>query len=126
MDDVIFLDKKNGVPNEVSVADKVALELLQFINELSDKGKNILLKLIETFVSKKYFKDYLQKNTSTLQREKLGMLWAFLFSFYRGLSPLLMFDEITIFDKPSVLILPYGSREMLQSTHSKVAITPPF
>jgi hypothetical protein len=37
-----------------------------------------------------------------------------------------MFDEITIFDKPSVLILPYGSREMLQSTHSKVALIPLF
>ncbi|AZI20637.1 hypothetical protein EIH08_07860 [Chryseobacterium taklimakanense] len=30
------------------------------------KKKNILLKLIETFVSKKRFKDYLQKNIAAL------------------------------------------------------------
>jgi hypothetical protein len=54
------------VPNEVSVADKATLEQLQLINELSDEEKGILLKLIETFVSKKRFKDYLQKNISTL------------------------------------------------------------
>jgi hypothetical protein len=42
------------------MADTIALEQLQLINELDMEGKNILLKLIETFVSKKRFKDYLQ------------------------------------------------------------------
>ena len=46
--------------------DKKALEQLQLINELEDEEKNILLKLIETFVSKKRFKDYLQKNIAAL------------------------------------------------------------
>jgi len=40
---------------------KEALEQLQHINELNDIEKSILLKLIETFVSKKRFKDNLQK-----------------------------------------------------------------
>jgi len=66
VDDVIFFDEKNGVPEEVSMENKIALEQLQLINELETEEKNILLKLIETFVSKKRFKDYLQKNIAAL------------------------------------------------------------
>ncbi len=45
---------------------KKALEQLQLINGLNGIEKSILLKLIETFVSKKRFKDYLQKNIAVL------------------------------------------------------------
>lgn len=38
--------------------DTAVLEQLKLINELDTEEKNILLKLIETFVSKKRFKDY--------------------------------------------------------------------
>ncbi|MBL7904318.1 MAG: hypothetical protein JNL22_04790 [Bacteroidales bacterium] len=66
VDDVIFFDEKNGVSNEVSMNDKAALEQLQLINELNEEENGILLKLIETFVSKKRLKDYLQKNIAAL------------------------------------------------------------
>ncbi|WP_342450734.1 helix-turn-helix transcriptional regulator [Lunatimonas salinarum] len=66
VDEVIYFDEKNGVPNAVSLNDKAALEQLQLINELDEEEKSILLKLIETFVSKKRFKDYLQKNIAAL------------------------------------------------------------
>lgn len=66
VDDVIYFGEKNGVPTEVSMNDKATLEQLQLINELEDEEKTILLKLIETFVSKKRFKDYLQKNIAAL------------------------------------------------------------
>ena len=66
VDDVIYFNEKNGVPNEITMDDKAALEQLQLINELEDEEKTILLKLIETFVSKKRFKDYLQKNIAAL------------------------------------------------------------
>jgi len=66
VDDVIFFDEKHGVPNEASMEDKVALEQLQLINELDVEEKNILFKLIDTFVSKKRFKYYLQKNIAAL------------------------------------------------------------
>ena len=66
VDDVIYFNEKNSVPNEVSVKDKATLEQLQLINELEEEEKTILLKLIETFVSKKRFKDYLQKNIASL------------------------------------------------------------
>jgi len=58
--------KPIGVPNEVSVEDTAVLEQLKLINELDNEEKNILLKLIETFVSKKRFKDYLQQNIAAL------------------------------------------------------------
>lgn len=66
VDDIIFFNEKNNVPNEVSVQDTAVLEQLKLINELDNEEKNILLKLIETFVSKKRFKDYLQKNIAAL------------------------------------------------------------
>ena len=54
------------MPNEVTIEDKATLEQLKLINELDSEEKGILLKLIETFVSKKRFKDYLQNNIATL------------------------------------------------------------
>src|SRR5690606_9459939 len=66
IDAVIYFDEKHGVPNEISLEDKATLEQLQLSNELDEEEKSILLKLIETFVSKKRFKDYLQKNITTL------------------------------------------------------------
>jgi len=59
VDDIIYFGDKNGIPQEISMTDKKALEKLQLINELEDEEKSILLKLIETFVSKKRFKEYL-------------------------------------------------------------------
>lgn len=66
IDDVIYFGEKNIVPNEVSIENAATLEQLQLINELDKEEKHILLKLIETFVSKKRFKDYLQKNIAAL------------------------------------------------------------
>ena len=66
VDDIIYFGDKNSVPKEISLTDKKALEQLQLINELEDEEKSILLKLIETFVSKKRFKEYLQKNIAAL------------------------------------------------------------
>ncbi len=66
VDEVISFGEKNNQPQEISVEDKATLEQLQLINELDAEEKTILLKLIETFVSKKRFKDYLQKNIAAL------------------------------------------------------------
>lgn len=66
VDDVIYFGERNLAPKDVSVEDKATLEQLQLINELDKEEKTILLKLIETFVSKKRFKDYVQKNIAAL------------------------------------------------------------
>jgi len=47
------VDNTNSIPAYKSIADKAAIEQLQLINKLDDEEKNILLKLIETFVYKK-------------------------------------------------------------------------
>jgi transcriptional regulator with XRE-family HTH domain len=65
VDEIISFDNSR-IPNEVTIEDKAMLEQLQLINELEPEEKTILLKLIETFVSKKRFKDYLQQNIATL------------------------------------------------------------
>jgi transcriptional regulator with XRE-family HTH domain len=65
VDEIISFDN-NRIPDEISITDKATLEQLQLINELEPEEKTILLKLIETFVSKKRFKDYLQQNIATL------------------------------------------------------------
>lgn len=65
VDEIISYDNSR-IPNEVTIEDKATLEQLQLINELEPEEKTILLKLIETFVSKKRFKDYLQQNIATL------------------------------------------------------------
>jgi transcriptional regulator with XRE-family HTH domain len=66
VDDIIYFEENNNAPKEVSIEDKATLEQLSLINELEQEEKSILLKLIETFVSKKRFKDYLEKNIATL------------------------------------------------------------
>ncbi|WP_183148150.1 hypothetical protein [Chryseobacterium nematophagum] len=48
-----FFNEKTNIPNEISMEDTAALEQLKLINKLDNEEKNILLKLIETFVSKK-------------------------------------------------------------------------
>lgn len=66
VDDIIYFGEKNSIPKEISIDDKATFEQLQLINELDKEEKTILLKLIETFISKKRFKDYLQKNIAAL------------------------------------------------------------
>ncbi len=57
---------------------KEALEQLQLIIELNDIEKSILLKLIDTFVSKKRFKDNLQKKIAVLLTKKPGIARIFI------------------------------------------------
>lgn len=66
VDQVIYYSENNQIPKEVIAQDNETLEQLHLINELDQEEKTILLKLIETFVSKKRFKDYLQKNIASL------------------------------------------------------------
>ncbi len=65
LDDIVSFNNSK-IPNEISLEDKATSEQLQLINELDPEEKIILLKLIETFVSKKRFKDYLQQNIANL------------------------------------------------------------
>ncbi len=54
------------VPNEVTVEDKSLMEQVKLIAELEEEEKNMVFKMIDTFLTKKKFKDFFQKNIATL------------------------------------------------------------
>ena len=56
----------DDVPQEVDISDKSSLEQLKLINELDEEDRNMVLKMIETFLTKKKFKDFFQKNVAAL------------------------------------------------------------
>lgn len=64
IDQIIHLD--GDIPQEVELTDKTALEQMKMIDQLDDEERNMILKMIETFLTKKKFKDFFQKNVATL------------------------------------------------------------
>ena len=57
----------NGkMPNEVTVEDKSLLEQVKLIAELESEEKNMVFKMIDTFLTKKKFKDFFTKNIAAL------------------------------------------------------------
>lgn len=45
---------------------KSTTEQVKFIHELDQEEKNMVFKMIETFITKKKFKDFFQKNVAAL------------------------------------------------------------
>nr|WP_319570051.1 helix-turn-helix transcriptional regulator [uncultured Draconibacterium sp.] len=54
------------VPKEVSMEDKTTVEQVKLIQELDQEEKNMVFKMIETFLTKKKFKDFFNKNIAAL------------------------------------------------------------
>jgi transcriptional regulator with XRE-family HTH domain len=54
------------LPEEVTLTDKTTLEQLKLIGELEVEDKATIFKLIDTFLTKKKFKDFFQKNIAAL------------------------------------------------------------
>ena len=61
-----LVDAEGPLLKEVTVKDKTALEQLKLIDELDADDRAILFKLIDTFLTKKKFKDFFQKNIADL------------------------------------------------------------
>ena len=55
-----------NVPKEVSMEDKTTVEQVKLIQELDQEEKNMVFKMIETFLTKKKFKDFFNKNIAAL------------------------------------------------------------
>jgi transcriptional regulator with XRE-family HTH domain len=55
-----------NVPAEVTIEDKTLLEQVKLIQELEPEEKNMVFKMIDTFLTKKKFKDFFQKNIAAL------------------------------------------------------------
>lgn len=54
------------IPDEVTVGDKTLIEQVKLIQELEPEEKSMVFKMIDTFLTKKKFKDFFQKNVAAL------------------------------------------------------------
>ena len=57
---------EGNLPNDVTVGDKSLMEQVKLIQELDLEEKNMVFKLVDTFLTKKRFKDFFQKNVAAL------------------------------------------------------------
>ena len=64
IDQLVNFDGK--MPDEVTVEDKSLLEQVKLIAQLEDEEKSMVFKMIDTFLTKKKFKDFFQKNIASL------------------------------------------------------------
>ncbi|WMJ75313.1 helix-turn-helix transcriptional regulator [Cytophagaceae bacterium ABcell3] len=64
IDQIVNFD--GAVPKEITVEDKTLMEQVKLIQELEPEEKNMVFKMIDTFLTKKKFKDFFQKNIAAL------------------------------------------------------------
>ncbi|TDG95403.1 helix-turn-helix domain-containing protein [Cardinium endosymbiont of Culicoides punctatus] len=55
-----------NVPDDIVVEDKTLMEQVKLINELEEEEKSMIFKMIDTFLTKKKFKDFFKKNIASL------------------------------------------------------------
>jgi len=65
IDDIINYDE-NITPKEIVLEDKSEIEQFKLINQLNDEDKSTVLKIIDSFLTKKKFKDFFNKNVASL------------------------------------------------------------
>jgi len=56
----------DDLPQEVDITNKSALEQMKMIQDLDEEDKQTIFKMIETFLTKKKFKDFFNKNVAAL------------------------------------------------------------
>ncbi len=54
------------IPNEISLEDKTTVEQVKLIQELDPEEKSMIYKMIETFLTKKKFENFFNKNIAAL------------------------------------------------------------
>ena len=64
IDELVNFD--GNIPDEVTIEDKSLMEQVKLIAELEPEEKNMVFKMIDTFLTKKKFKDFFQKNVAAL------------------------------------------------------------
>ena len=64
IDELVHLD--GDIPKEISLEDKTTSEQVKLIQELDQEEKNMVFKMVETFLTKKKFKDFFNKNIAAL------------------------------------------------------------
>jgi transcriptional regulator with XRE-family HTH domain len=61
-----LVNGEGGLPEEVSIKDTNTLEQVKLIQELNEEDRSMVFKMIETFLTKKKFKDFFNKNVAAL------------------------------------------------------------
>jgi transcriptional regulator with XRE-family HTH domain len=64
IDQIVNFD--NAIPKEVTIEDKTLIEQVKMIQELEPDERNMVFKMVDTFLTKKKFKDFFQKNVAAL------------------------------------------------------------
>jgi transcriptional regulator with XRE-family HTH domain len=64
IDQIVNFD--GAVPQEITVEDKTLMEQVKMIQELEPEEKSMVFKMVDTFLTKKKFKDFFQKNVAML------------------------------------------------------------
>lgn len=64
IDQIVHMD--GNIPKEETIQDKTTQEQLRLLQELEPDEKNVVIKMIDTFLTKKKFKDFFQKNIAAL------------------------------------------------------------
>ncbi len=61
-----ILNYEGALPEEVTLEDKPGFEQFNMMNKLDDEDRSIVLKIIDTMLTKKKFKDFFEKNIAAL------------------------------------------------------------
>ena len=64
IDDLVHLDGE--LPEEVNIEDKTSMEQLKLIEQLDQDERSMIFKMIDSFLTKKKFKDFFNKNVASL------------------------------------------------------------
>jgi transcriptional regulator with XRE-family HTH domain len=64
IDELVHMGQE--IPKEISLEDKTTVEQVKLIQELDQEEKSMIFKMIETFLTKKKFKDFFNKNIAAL------------------------------------------------------------
>ena len=64
IDQIVNFD--GTTPQEVTSEDKTLMEQVKLIQELEPEEKSMVFKMVDTFLTKKKFKEFFQKNVARL------------------------------------------------------------
>ena len=64
IDELVHL--KGELPEEIEVEDKSMMEQLKLMQELDQEERSMIFKMIDSFLTKKKFKDFFDKNIASL------------------------------------------------------------
>jgi transcriptional regulator with XRE-family HTH domain len=64
IDDIVHFEDKKLPPKEIVIQDKAMVEQVQLISQLEEKEKNVVYTIVESFISKKKFKDFVTQNVA--------------------------------------------------------------